>query len=52
MVWLNDPAHGNPHGIIHDSEGRYSCLGRFVDSALSNPGVGHTLLVGYSTYNK
>ena len=51
MVWLNDPAH-NPTGLSMSPEGRYSCLESFVDSALSNPGVGHTLLIdsAYSLY--
>ena len=51
MVWLNDPAH-NPTGLSMTPEGRYSCLESFVDSALSNPGVGHTLLIdsAYSLY--
>ena len=51
MVWLNDPAH-NPTGLSMSIEGRFACLESFVDSALSNPTVGHTLLLdsAYSLY--
>ena len=51
MVWLNDPAH-NPTGLSMTPEGRSACLESFVDSALSNPEVGHTLLIdsAYSLY--
>ena len=51
MVWLNDPAH-NPTGLSMTPEGRFACLESFVDSALNNPGVGHTLLLdsAYSLY--
>ena len=51
MVWLNDPAH-NPTGLSMTSEGRSACLESFVDSALNNPEVGHTLLIdsAYSLY--
>ena len=51
MVWLNDPAH-NPTGLSMSPEGRSACLESFVDSALSNPDVGHTLLIdsAYSLY--
>lgn len=51
MVWLNDPAH-NPTGLSMSPEGRSVCLESFVDSALSNPDVGHTLLIdsAYSLY--
>lgn len=51
MVWLNDPAH-NPTGLSMSSEGRSVCLESFVDSALTNPDVGHTLLIdsAYSLY--
>jgi aromatic-amino-acid transaminase len=51
MVWLNDPAH-NPTGLSMSPEGRSVCLESFVDSALNNPDVGHTLLIdsAYSLY--
>ena len=51
MVWLNDPAH-NPTGLSMTPEGRSACLESFVDSALNNPEVGHTLLIdsAYSLY--
>lgn len=51
MVWLNDPAH-NPTGLSMSPNGRSVCLESFVDSALSNPNVGHTLLIdsAYSLY--
>ncbi|MEC8670647.1 MAG: aminotransferase class I/II-fold pyridoxal phosphate-dependent enzyme [Candidatus Thermoplasmatota archaeon] len=51
MVWLNDPAH-NPTGLSMSPEGRSVCLESFVDSALNNPNVGHTLLIdsAYSLY--
>ena len=51
MVWLNDPAH-NPTGLSITPEGRFACLESFVDSALKNPDVGHTLLLdsAYSLY--
>lgn len=51
MVWLNDPAH-NPTGLSMSPEGRSVCLESFVDSALNNPHVGHTLLIdsAYSLY--
>ena len=51
MVWLNDPAH-NPTGLSMGAEGRFACLESFVDSALNNPSVGHTLLLdsAYSLY--
>ena len=51
MVWLNDPAH-NPTGLSMSPEGRSVCLESFVDSALNNPEVGHTLLIdsAYSLY--
>ena len=51
MVWLNDPAH-NPTGLSMTPEGRFACLESFVDSALNNPDVGHTLLLdsAYSLY--
>ncbi len=51
MVWLNDPAH-NPTGLSMTPEGRSACLESFVDSALNNPEIGHTLLIdsAYSLY--
>ena len=51
MVWLNDPAH-NPTGLSMTPKGRSACLESFVDSALNNPQVGHTLLIdsAYSLY--
>jgi len=51
MVWLNDPAH-NPTGLSMSPKGRSTCLESFVESALNNPGVGHTLLIdsAYSLY--
>ena len=51
MVWLNDPAH-NPTGLSMGSEGRSACLNSFVNSALNNENVGHTLLIdsAYSLY--
>ncbi len=51
MVWLNDPAH-NPTGLSMGSEGRSACLNSFVNSALDNEKVGHTLLIdsAYSLY--
>ena len=51
MVWLNDPAH-NPTGLSMTPEGRFACLESFVESALKNPDVGHTLLLdsAYSLY--
>ena len=51
MVWLNDPAH-NPTGLSMSEQGRIACLETFVDSALNNENVGHTLLIdsAYSLY--
>jgi aromatic-amino-acid transaminase len=51
MVWLNDPAH-NPTGLSMGPNGRAACLEAFVDSALLNENVGHTLLIdsAYSLY--
>ena len=51
MVWLNDPAH-NPTGLSMTPSGRMACLESFVDSAMNNPNVGHTLLIdsAYSLY--
>ena len=51
MVWLNDPAH-NPTGLSMSSQGRSVFLESFVESALNNPTVGHTLLIdsAYSLY--
>ena len=51
MVWLNDPAH-NPTGLSMTPNGRSVCLNSFVNSAIKNEDVGHTLLIdsAYSLY--
>ena len=51
MVWLNDPAH-NPTGLSMTREGRSACLNSFVNSAIKNEKIGHTLLIdsAYSLY--
>ena len=51
LIWLNDPAH-NPTGLSMTSEGRKACLDSFVNSAILNENIGHTLLIdaAYSLY--
>ena len=51
MVWLNDPAH-NPTGLSMTENDRFECLNTFVDSAINNEKIGHTLLIdsAYSLY--
>ena len=44
LIWLNDPAH-NPTGLSMTSEGRKACLDSFVNSAITNENIGHTLLI-------
>jgi len=44
MIWLNDPAH-NPTGVSLTPEGRMAFLEAVMESASSNEGVGHTLLL-------
>ena len=51
MTWINDPAH-NPTGLSMTPNDRYECLNSFVESAVNNADVGHTLLIdsAYSLY--
>lgn len=51
MTWINDPAH-NPTGLSMSEEDRMECLNSFVESAINNANVGHTLLIdsAYSLY--
>ena len=51
MVWINDPAH-NPTGLSMMPDNRNECLNSFVESAINNSSVGHTLLIdsAYSLY--
>ena len=44
MIWLNDPAH-NPTGVSLTPDGRMAFLEAVMESASSNEGVGHTLLI-------
>lgn len=43
-TWLNDPAH-NPTGLSLPAESRHALLTSFVESAVRNEHVGHTLLI-------
>ena len=43
-TWLNDPAH-NPTGLSMPAESRHALLTSFVESAVRNEHVGHTLLL-------
>jgi aspartate/tyrosine/aromatic aminotransferase len=44
LGWLNDPAH-NPTGLSLSTEERKNTLSCWLDSALNNPEIGHTLLI-------
>jgi len=53
MSWLNDPAH-NPTGLSITKQDRYDLMKCFIDSALQNEEVSHTLLIdaAYHLYAK